>query len=307
MTNPDHRRWLRTAWLAYPIYATLRDAPGGDAGMLPGAAPGVAVAVLLCAALLAVRRYPVAVALIALAGFVVESHPWPLLAALFEVAVRGRLRVAAGLTLAAGVPMSVPALRELVNMPVFTLAPCAFVFVPVACGLAVRSHRDRAHALARRLELRDERIRTAERERIAREMHDVLAHRLSLVALHAGVLQRRASEVPAPVRDRLALLRATSTSALDDMRDLLGALRDPVAPDRAPLTPVTDDLPGLIRESEEAGTRVHRDLAELTGLPAAVRLAAHRIVQEALTNARKHAPGRPVRLTVRPEAGRLVI
>jgi signal transduction histidine kinase len=136
-------------------------------------------------------------------------------------------------------------------------------------------------------------------------MHDVLGHRLSLLALHAGVLQRRSGEVPEQVRERLGLLRATSTHALEDLRDLLGALREQDA-DLLPLTPTADDLPGLIGEAEAAGTAVAARIDPLTGLPVALRLAVHRIVQEALTNARKHAPGQPVELTVTVADGRLV-
>ncbi|MFD5555177.1 sensor histidine kinase [Streptomyces sp. NPDC127068] len=151
---------------------------------------------------------------------------------------------------------------------------------------------DEAEALAR---LRDERVRLSERARIAREMHDVLAHRLSLLVPHTGVLQRRADEVPEPVRERLALLRDVGAGALDDPRDLLGALRDRESP--PPLTPTGDDLPGLIEEARAAGTPVRSRVDALTGVPVAVRLAVHRIVQEALTNAREHAPSQPVELT----------
>lgn len=76
-------------------------------------------------------------------------------------------------------------------------------------------------------ELREQAARVAERSRIAAEMHDVLAHRMSLIALHTGVLVTKADTLPTVVADRLALLRATSTEALSDLRDVLGALRDP--------------------------------------------------------------------------------
>jgi hypothetical protein len=92
-----------------------------------------------------------------------------------------------------------------------------------------------------------------------------------------------------------------------DLRDLLGALRARPEPDGPPPAPPADDLPGLIAESEAAGTTVTARVAALSGLPMAVRLAVHRIVQEALTNARKHAPGAPVGLEVAVTAGRVVI
>ncbi|WP_419999681.1 sensor histidine kinase [Streptomyces boninensis] len=310
--TPRKRRLLEAAGLVFVTYKSVREALTEDAGLISGPAGSTVVAVALCAALLLSRRLPLTVAAMALAGFLLESQVWPVLVALYAVTVRQPPRYAIALTAAAFVPAWYGPFRELVNMPLVTYLPCAVLIVPVAFGLAARSHRDLARSLAAELDhleaanrLRDDRVRLAERARIAREMHDVLAHRLSLLVLHTGVLQRRATEVPEPVRERLGQLRETGAHALDDLRDLLGALRDEDGP--APLTPTADDLPALVAAARAAGTPVEAELGELAPLPAAVRLAAHRIVQEALTNARKHAPGRPVSLAVAVDRARVTI
>ncbi|MDO0930313.1 histidine kinase [Streptomyces sp. DG2A-72] len=306
------RRLLMAAVLAFVSYKALRDALTTEAGLVEGRGTSAAVAVVLCAALPLCGRLPVTIAVVALAGFVLDSQVWPVLIALYAVAVRRPPALALALTGAAYVPAAFAPFRELLNMPLLTFMPCAMLIVPVAFGLAARNHRELARSLARQLQdteaanrLRDERVRLSERARIAREMHDVLAHRLSLLVLQTGVLQRRGTEVPEPVRERLDLLRDTSANALDDLRDLLGALRDHEGP--VPLTPTSDDLPALIADAEAAGTRVHARIAPLAELPAAVRLAVHRIVQEALTNARKHAPTAPVELTVTVERARVEV
>jgi signal transduction histidine kinase len=305
-------RVLAAGGLAFVGYKALHEALSTGAGLISAPWASAAVAAVVCVALPLAGRWPVPVAVIALAGFLLESQVWPVLVALYVVAVRCRLPVALGLTAAAWVPALIGPVRELLNMPLLTMLPCSLLAVPVAFGLAMRSHRELAASLARQLEheraanrLRDERVRLSERERLAREMHDVLAHRLSLLVLHAGVLQRRGTEVPEPVLDRLALLRDTSAQALDDLRDLLGALRDHGG--SAPLTPTADDLPALIAESEAAGTRVDARVDRLDELPAALRLAVHRIVQEALTNARRHAPSSAVELSVTVTGRRVAI
>ncbi|WP_310887587.1 histidine kinase [Streptomyces shenzhenensis] len=149
-------------------------------------------------------------------------------------------------------------------------------------------------------QLREEAARIGERSRIAAEMHDVLAHRLSLIALHTGVLATRSSTLPAPVADRLALLRTASTEALADLRDVLGALREPDPTQLgAALSPVLKDVQELIDEARAAGQRVgtttHGDPAQA---PTTHRLAIYRIVQEALTNVRKHADGAMVTVRI---------
>ncbi|MGK5673500.1 sensor histidine kinase [Micromonospora sp. URMC 106] len=171
------------------------------------------------------------------------------------------------------------------------------VLFPLVVGLWIRARRetlaalrDRAERLEREQEARTERVRAEERARIAREMHDVVAHRVSLMVVHAGALEVTAAD-PATV-DAAALIRSTGRQALTDLREVLGVLRQP-APADGPAT-AADGLAGvddLLRESRAAGLRVdRRDEGTPRPVPATVDRTVYRVVQEALTNVRKHAP-----------------
>lgn len=132
-----------------------------------------------------------------------------------------------------------------------------------------------------------------ERARIAREMHDVLAHRLSLVAMHAGALSYRRGLSESEVADAADVIRANAHSALADLREILGVLRTAEAdgpPDRP--QPTLVDLPSLVDEALGAGTqvRLHNQIGDLAQAPEAIGRSAYRMIQEGLTNARKHAP-----------------
>ncbi|MEY9211257.1 sensor histidine kinase [Thermobifida halotolerans] len=176
----------------------------------------------------------------------------------------------------------------------------SFLVFPLLFGLwvgtrrqLVENLRERAERLEREQHLMAESAIAAERTRIAREMHDVVAHRVSLMVLHAGGL-----EVSAP-DERTAkaaeLIRTTGREALAELREILGVLRD--GGDTAPTAPqpVLDDLGKLVDNARAAGMTV---VLSATGtprrLPAQVERTAYRVVQEALTNAAKHAPGAPV-------------
>ena len=180
-----------------------------------------------------------------------------------------------------------------------TLGPA----VIVAWGMFRRSRRQAQRERARRAEaeeqLRIEQIRYAERTRIAREMHDVLAHRISLLSLHAGALEFRPDAPPEQVARAAAVIRASAHQALEDLRAVIGVLRDGTdGPGPQPPQPTLTALPGLLEESRAAGMRVHAEvrLPDLTAVPDAIGRHALRIVQEALTNARKHATSAPVEL-----------
>ena len=172
-----------------------------------------------------------------------------------------------------------------------------------ACSSAARrqSRRERARRAEAEQQLLVEQARHAERTRIAREMHDVLAHRISLLSLHAGALEFRPDAPPEEVARAAAVIRASAHQALEDLRAVIGVLRDGAdgeAPQ--PPQPTLAALPGLLEESRAAGMRLHADVrvADLAAVPDAVGRHALRIVQEALTNARKHATvgrGRPAR------------
>ncbi|GHJ96836.1 hypothetical protein SNE510_63550 [Streptomyces sp. NE5-10] len=182
-----------------------------------------------------------------------------------------------------------------------------FLMLAVIGGLWMGSRRRLVQALNAEVEhlrtereLREQAARMAERSAIAAEMHDVLAHRLSLIALHTGVLATKKDTLPAPVVERLGLLRTASSEALTDLRDVLGALRTVDAlPTANPPAPVLRDVEEVIEQARAAGQDIDATVEGDPGqAPAAHRLAVYRLVQEALTNARKHAPDAPVRVRV---------
>jgi len=157
--------------------------------------------------------------------------------------------------------------------------------------------------------------RMLERTRIAREMHDVLAHRLSLLATYAGALEYRPDASPEQLSRAAGVVRSGVHQALEELREVIGVLRDEdidgtrPEPDGHP-QPVLADLPRLVEEARAAGDRVEFDhaVADPGALPAGTGRTVYRLVQEGLTNARKHAPGQPVRvhLSGRP-GGRLEV
>jgi signal transduction histidine kinase len=132
-------------------------------------------------------------------------------------------------------------------------------------------------------------------------MHDVVAHRISLVALHAGGLEVAPPGQHALVAETAALIRGSAVQALDELRSVIGILREEEP--RSLEQPGMDRLPDLVEEARAAGQQVQLDLDPALGGrgPAAIGSAGrdvYRIVQEGLTNARKHAPGEPVRVSV---------
>ncbi|MGW0932781.1 sensor histidine kinase [Streptomyces sp. NPDC002644] len=262
---------------------------------------------VLCGGALVVRRLPWYVAPL-LATVATGLWGWPLLpllvVALFDLAAARRTAVAVaccGVVLAAGTVAPAEVSLWLPRQYGASL----FLLLAVVGGLWMGNRRRLVEALNSQVEhlriereLREQAARAAERSRIAAEMHDVLAHRLSLIALHTGVLTTRADGLPDPVAQRLALLRTASTEALADLRDVLGALHDtgPATGDAVP-APVLRDVRELVEQAREAGQRVELQVEGLPEqAPAAHRLALYRLVQEGLTNARKHAADAPVRI-----------
>ncbi|RKF25612.1 sensor histidine kinase [Micromonospora globbae] len=264
------------------------------------------------------RRWPLglAVATLPLTAFSMAGAI-PLLILYFTVVVHRRTAVALAIT-AAGLCTNFlfSYLRPEPDMPywVSTVWGVVLSVTVLAWGMFVRARRQLVVSLRERAEraeaeqqLRVAQARQLERTRIAREMHDVLAHRISLLSLHAGALEFRPDAPPEEVAKAAAVIRGSAHSALQDLREVIGVLRaegggeeDPERPQ-----PTLADLPSLIEESRAAGVRVN--VADLVGapeaVPAAIGRSAYRIVQEGLTNARKHAPGAAVTVGVAGEPG----
>jgi signal transduction histidine kinase len=141
-----------------------------------------------------------------------------------------------------------------------------------------------------------EQAREAERRRIAGEMHDVLAHRLSLLSVHAGALEFHPDAPPEEIAQAAGVIRENAHDALRELREVVGVLRGP-GEDTEPPQPTLDDIPRLIEESRAAGMRV-RARIDATGSDPLLGRTAYRVVQEGLTNARKHAPAAAVEVKV---------
>lgn len=186
------------------------------------------------------------------------------------------------------------------------------VVIGIAIGqrrALVQSLRERAALLEREQQVREDRAREQERAHLAREMHDVLGHRLSLVALHAGALEYRGRSLsPDETVEAAGVVRAEAHSALTELRDVLGVLRDPAdttaVVGTAPPQPTLRDLPALLDEARTSGSLLRSTVEDgVTDAPDAVGRHAYRVVQEGLTNARRHAPGQPVEVSVRTVHG----
>jgi signal transduction histidine kinase len=264
------------------------------------------------------RRWPVALALVlmALGTFSVLASIMGA-AALFTVAVHRPFRTVAAVAVVSLATIPIFYLLRPEQDDSFLTSVIVGTLVTVACvawGMFVRARRQLVLSLrerARRAEseqsLRVEQARRMERDRIAREMHDVLAHRISLVSLHAGALEYAPGASPEEVARAAGVIRSAAHQALEDLREVIGVLRDGGDVDGAPERPqpTLADLDALLEESRAAGMRVssHDGSAEPGAVPTSIGRSAYRVVQEGLTNARKHAPGCTVDVAVAGQAG----
>ncbi|MBO0730871.1 MAG: sensor histidine kinase, partial [Acidimicrobiaceae bacterium] len=180
------------------------------------------------------------------------------------------------------------------------------VCLPAAVGLYLHTRQvaiDEAVALAAAMA---KAARQDERTRIAREMHDVLAHKISLIALHAGALELTAEGTQ--TSQTAAIVGQTARQALEELRSVIGVLRTEQGDQRTPQPSITD-LDRVIDEWREAGTHVTlQDMTPagyLDTVPTQVGRAAYRIVQESLTNASKHAPGSTIEIVMQALDGSL--
>lgn len=168
----------------------------------------------------------------------------------------------------------------------------------------VASLTDRAETAEREQQLKVEAAKATERARIAREMHDVLAHRISLVSMHAGVLAYRDDLLPEESREIAGIIQENAHASLTELRQVLSSLREVDSSVEKP-QPTLGDLADLIGEVRAAGTEVEvgNELAE--AVPPTLARHVYRMLQESLTNARKHAAGAKVTIRIwgSPRAG----
>ena len=272
-----------------------------------------------CVALWWRRRWPVHVAvLLAAIGCFSDMASAAVMIALFTVAVHRRLPTLLGVAALNLVGFLVyTTVRPVSDLPyavvlgfgvLLTAAVAAWGMFVRARRQLVLSLRDRAVRAEGEQLLRVEQARQLARTRIAREMHDVLAHRLSLLSMHAGALEFRPDAPPEEVARAAGVVRASARQALEDLREVIGVLRE--GPDGGAATrpqPTLADLPALVEECRRAGVRVRAEyrLPDLASAPPVTGRNAYRVVQEGLTNVRKHAPGvvADVRVTGGPGTG----
>ncbi|MDJ0347644.1 histidine kinase [Streptomyces sp. H10-C2] len=280
----------------------------------------IAVGALSCALVPVLLRWPVACALAlsvlaavspaatpaatAAALVVAQRRPFPTAvevagAGIAMHAVQGLWRPAGGLSFVWWLALMIAAYAALLGWGALTQARRALM-----ASLRERARRAEAEQGRRVAE-----ARVSERTRIAREMHDVLAHRLSLVATYAGALEYRPDSPPEQLALAAGVVRDGVRQALIELREVIGVLRDGETTDddesgQRP-QPVLADIPRLVEESHHAGEQVVLDgrTPDTTVVPAVAGRAAYRVVQEGLTNARKHAAGQPVHVVLAGEPG----
>ena len=163
---------------------------------------------------------------------------------------------------------------------------CALLAIALGMGEVTSAHRDTAAAAARHAQ-------DMERARLARELHDVVAHQLSAIAVQAGAARLAAAGDPQAAVAAIAAIEGQARDGLTELNQLVRELRPATdtGPDTSP-QPRLGDIPGLIKRATEAGMRAElRVDGEPRPLPPAVELAGYRVVQEGLTNAIRYAAG----------------
>jgi signal transduction histidine kinase len=327
VSNPNGRRsgtHLGSRWSPAAIdvllvvvsasYSALSVASDADA-------PSKWVLTMIAAAgLLVRRRWPYVSLLLALPGFAWGFAVFAMMFALFSVArherrlpwVLGAAVVAfccspSWQSMFAGLRADVASLQSLVAAVLFS---GLYVAAPTALGTARRTGAALRAEIRQRAELQEQRTRLAaeqalERERavLAREMHDVVSNQVSLIAVQAGALRVASSDATA--REVAGTIRSLSVTTLDELRAMIEVLRAAGGTDRGPIPqPTLEDLPELLGGS---GIVVHSRLQTDHPLPSAVQRAVFRLVQEGLTNARKHAPGADVHLAITTTGARVTV
>ncbi|GII94390.1 sensor histidine kinase [Sinosporangium siamense] len=240
---------------------------------------------------------------------------WPWLAipsavylrALFVLGLRGPRRQSVGiwgLTMLGGLLTVTRGVSEEISGPVILQIVAVLTLIPLVVGDNLRTRRlAQAHAAEQEQISAVERARRElleERARIAREMHDVVAHHMSVIAVQASSAPTRLGGVSAGAAREFDSIGSAARESLAEMRRLLGVLRsdDDSGPPRAPL-PGLGQLDALVETARRAGTPVETAMSGLpAALPGVTELAVYRIVQEALSNVLRHAPGAATRVAL---------
>ncbi|GII63881.1 hypothetical protein Skr01_39660 [Sphaerisporangium krabiense] len=313
------RRLRPGHWVAVDAFAAVVLAAGFSvsAVLVPESArvppyPAVPVIALACLPLAGRRRWPVPVcALVLGAAMFAPFAGWeeafvPLAVALHAVALLEARRTAVAALVAA---LAVTAAGAAIGSPSWTEAVpgCGFAWLALGLawtvGLAVREQRAyAAQAVARSAQA----AVTAERLRMARDVHDVVAHSMGLISMRAGIANHVAATHPEEAGEALAIIEETSRKALADLRSLLGLLRDASGDrDGPPYTP--DSLRELVAAIPAGDVRVELDIEPGLTLGDEAALVVYRLVQESLTNVLRHAGPARCRVAVGIRAERELV
>lgn len=277
---------------------------------------GLLIAIIGPVALIAARRYPgpvVAIVTIAASADLLlrngtDGPPYIALAfALVSAIVRGArvwawIAVSVGGVATLGLGLIVGVSWQPIRMVGVTLG----VLLVMGIGEGIRTRRERFDEISRRVAQRKQTEVQAERVRIARELHDVLAHSLSQINVQASVGLHLMERQPAKAAEALASIKESSKTALDEVRSVLGVLRaEDGADPSAPLVPEPDlsRLDGLVASVSAQGLSVHVHNTLDAPPPAAIQLALYRIAQESLTNVVRHAKATTVTLSLAAQDG----
>lgn len=267
------------------------------------------VFVAAAAALLRRRQHAALVFVVTLAGSaVLLAQPHSQIGFAFLVSLYSAGRYAEGRVATIAVPAAAMAFAVVdaftTESPVSDVVGGAIVvFVIWYVGKRVRHRGERAVLVAREQAAQENRVLAEERARIARELHDVVAHGVSLMTVQAGAAKTVAVADPQGAVQAMAAVEQTGREALSELRHLLAVLRPESSTGELGPQPGLAGVERLVAQFREAGLEVSIDLDPVPAtLPARVDLFAYRIVQEALTNVLKHAgPGTPVTIEVRIE------
>lgn len=314
--GPPQLWWQGPAWIRWTVVLgflawwgmsgfVVWNWPANGNGLL-----AIALTVMQVSSPLLCHRYPLTAVRIAfvattLAMLVVEPlphrialvHSWPLdtyllpfVPVVITAIARSRARDGVGIALAAVLlvaGLSVPVGLEF-GISVMTGPLVVIPFVVVIGYVLGHAYRERR-----------KRATLQERNRIARELHDVIGHHLSMIAVRTDSAPYRLT-VDEAAKEEFAALGAAAREALNEARQLLGVLRDDDGESEHVPQPTIGDIPELVRQSQESGVDVRLTVdGEVTAVPALVGLSAYRIVQESLSNARRHSPGAPVEVRMR--------